>query len=297
MTAYQTFALVAFGASLAACSTSRTGAEAHDHGATPAASSASMAAGASRAGTVAPSGTTAAARIAASPRHAEWVTIGADTPDSVRAWVVYPERSTRAPVVVVIHEIFGYTDWVGSVADQLAADGFIAVAPDFLTGKVPAGAPDSVKRRLNSQLDRATVLRQVAAAGAYGTRLPAATGRWGVVGYCWGGANSFWTAVSNPPGLGAAVVYYGGSPGADRLSTVAVPVLGLYAGDDARVNATVPPADSAMKALGKRFTYRMFEGAGHGFLRQQEGREGANLRAAQQAWPMTVAFFKEYLAR
>lgn len=243
----------------------------------------------------APSGTVAAARIAASPRHAEWVTIGAGTPDSVRAWVVYPERSTKAPVVVVIHEIFGYTDWIGSVADQLAADGFIAIAPDFLTGKVPANAPDSLKRRVNSQLDRATVLRQVAAAGAYGTALPAATDRWGVVGFCWGGSNSFWTAVANPPGLRAAVVYYGGSPTTDRLPSVAVPVLGLYAGDDARVNATVPPADSAMRAMGKPFTVRMFDGAGHGFLRQQDGREGANLRAAQQAWPMTVAFFRQHL--
>ncbi|HYD51027.1 MAG TPA: dienelactone hydrolase family protein [Gemmatimonadaceae bacterium] len=246
-------------------------------------------------GRIAPAGTEAAARLAASPRHAEWVTIGAGTADSVRAWVVYPERSTRAPVVVVVHEIFGYTDWVASVADQLAAQGFIAVAPDFLTGKVAPGAADSTKRRINSQLDPATVVRQVAAAGAYGTRLPAAQAKWGVVGFCWGGTVSFNTAVANPPGLGAAVVYYGSSPATARLGTVAVPVLGLYGADDARVNATVPPADSAMKALGKSFTFSMYPGAGHGFLRQQDGREGANLRAAQQAWPATIAFFRQHL--
>jgi carboxymethylenebutenolidase len=244
---------------------------------------------------IAPSGTEAAARIATTPRHAEWVTIGAGTPDSLRAWVVYPERSTKAPVVVVVHEIFGYTDWVSGVADQLAASGFIAIAPDFLTGKVPAGAADSVKRRVNSQLDPATVVRQVAAAGAYGIRLPAAQPKWGVVGFCWGGTVSFNTAVASPAGLGASVVYYGSSPRADRLATVAVPVLGLYGGDDARVNATVPPADSAMKALGKSFTHRTYEGAGHGFLRQQDGREGANLRAAQQAWPATIEFFRRHL--
>lgn len=244
---------------------------------------------------IAPAGTEASARIAASPRHAEWVTIGAGTPDSVRAWVVYPERSGKAPVVVVVHEIFGYTDWIGSVADQLAAAGFIAIAPDFLTGKVPAGAPDSVKRRINSQLDQATVQRQVAAAGAYGIRLPAAQSKWGVVGFCWGGSVSFNAAVANPPGLGAAVVYYGSSPQSARLASVSVPVLGLYGGDDARVNATIPPADSAMRAMGKSFKYNIYEGAGHGFLRQQDGREGANLRAAQQAWPATVAFFRQHL--
>jgi carboxymethylenebutenolidase len=196
---------------------------------------------------------------------------------------------------VVIHEIFGFTEWVAGVADQLAANGFIAVAPDFLTGKVPANAPDSVKRRVNSSLDRAVVMRQVASSGAYGMNLPAAVKEWGVVGFCWGGSNSFWTAVENPPGLGAAVVYYGGSPAADRLRSVSVPVLGLYAGDDARVNATVPPADSAMKALGKSYAFRMFDGAGHGFLRQQDGREGANLRASQQAWPATIEFFRQHL--
>jgi carboxymethylenebutenolidase len=244
---------------------------------------------------IAPSGSEAAARVAASPRHAEWVTIGAGGPDSVRAWVVYPERSTKAPVVVVVHEIFGYTDWVAGVADQLAANGFIAIAPDFLTGKVPADAPDSVKRRVNSQLDQAVVQRQVAAAGAHGMQLPAALPKWGVVGFCWGGSVSFNTAVQNPPGLGAAVVYYGSSPQPARLATVSIPVLGLYGADDARVNATVPAADSTMKALGKSFTWTMYEGAGHGFLRQQEGREGANLRAAQQAWPATIAFFRQHL--
>ena len=263
-------------AGAAACTSARPAAESHDHGAAPAAAE-------------------APARLSASPRHAEWVTIGAGRPDSVRAWVVYPERRSKAPVVVVIHEIFGFTEWIAGVADQFAAAGFIAVAPDFLTGKVPPNAPDSLKRRINSTLDRETVLRQVAAAGAYGVALPAALPKWGVVGFCWGGSNSFWTAVTNPPGLGAAVVYYGASPSPERLASVAVPVLGLYGADDARVNATVPPADSAMRALNKSFSFKMFEGAGHGFLRQQDGREGANLRAAREAWPMTVDFFRRHL--
>ena len=282
--------------SLAACSSARTAADEHDHPAPAGAAAAGAPAAAPATGAViAPGATEFAARVAASPRHKEWVLVGGGTPDSVRAWMVYPERSTKAPVVVVIHEIFGYSDWVGAIADQLAADGFIAIAPDFLTGKVAPNAPDSVKRRVNSTLDAATVIRQVAAAGKHASALPAANGKWGVVGFCWGGARSFETAVANPPGLGAAVVYYGSSPTSSALSSVSVPVLGLYGADDARVNATVPAADSTMKALGKSFTYRMFEGAGHGFLRQQDGRNGANLKAAQQAWPMTVAFFRQHL--
>src|SRR5690348_11807443 len=87
---------------------------------------------------IAPGATTAAARLASSPRHGEWVTIRTvpQAGDSLRLWVVYPQRSTKAPVVIVVHEIFGLSTWIRSVADQLAADGFIAIAPDFLTGKV-----------------------------------------------------------------------------------------------------------------------------------------------------------------
>jgi carboxymethylenebutenolidase len=217
--------------------------------------------------------------------------------DSVRAWVVYPERRERAPVVVVIHEIFGLTSWIRSVADQLAADGFIAIAPDLLTGKTRVH-PDSAgsdARDVIRTLAVDDVQRQLAAVGQYGTRLPAALPRYGVVGFCWGGSASFQHAVRSPAGLGAAVVYYGGSPGPAQLSSVRVPVLGLYGSDDARVNATVPPADSAMRALGKSFTHNIYEGAGHGFLRAQDGKDGANMTATRQAWPATLAFFRRHL--
>jgi carboxymethylenebutenolidase len=127
--------------------------------------------------------------------------------------------------------------------------------------------------------------------------LPAAEKRYGVVGFCWGGGVSFNSAVMSPAGQGAAVVYYGTSPATASLASVKVPVLGLYGGEDARVGATVPPADSAMRALGKRFEPHSFAGAGHGFLRQQEGQNGANLAASQQAWPMTIAFFRSTLGR
>jgi carboxymethylenebutenolidase len=217
--------------------------------------------------------------------------------DSVRAWVVYPERRERALVIVVIHEIFGLTSWIRGVADQLAADGFIAIAPDLLTGKTRIH-PDSAgsdAREVIRTLNPDDVHRQLAAVGQYGIRLPAALPRYGVVGFCWGGSASFQHAVRSPAGFGAAVVYYGASPPTGQLSSIRVPVLGLYGSDDARVNATVPPADSAMRALGKSFTHHTYEGAGHGFLRAQEGKEGANLAATRQAWPATLTFFRRHL--
>lgn len=220
--------------------------------------------------------------------------------DSVRAWVVYPERATKAPVVVVIHEIFGLSTWIRGVADQLAADGYIAIAPDLLTGKAtPAPGSDTLTQAVATSTIRTLkpddVQRQLAAVGRYGMSLPSAEQRYGTIGFCWGGGTSFAHAVMSPAGLGASVVYYGTSPATPSLASVAVPVLGLYAGDDARVDATVPPADSAMRALGKRFEPHTFAGAGHGFLRQQDGKDGANLAATRQAWPLTIAFFRSHL--
>ncbi len=242
----------------------------------------------------------AQARLAASPRHGEWAMVPAGGGDSVRAWVVYPERRDKAPVVIVVHEIFGVSHWIRAVAVQLAADGFIAIAPDFLTGKnVPSanGQPvaDSAVAAVRT-LDPADVQRRIDAVARYGMALPAALPRYGIVGFCWGGTVSF-NHAAQAPGLGASVVYYGSSPAVDRLTGVRAPVLGLYGENDARVNATIPPTDSAMRALGKPFEHVVFPGAGHGFLRQQDGQNGANLAATQGAWPRTVAFFRRHLER
>lgn len=243
-----------------------------------------------------------AARLASSSRHGEYVMIRTGPSDSLRAWVVYPERSTKAPVVVVVHEIFGLSTWIRGVADQLAAEGFIAIAPDLLTGKAtPAPGSDTLTQSAATSairtLQPADVQRQLAAVGQYGMSLPAAEHKYGIVGFCWGGGTSFSHAVASPDGLGAAVVYYGTSPALASLPSVKVPVLGLYAGDDARVGATVPPADSAMRALGKSFQPHSFVGAGHGFLRQQDGKDGANLAATREAWPLTIQFFRTNLGR
>ncbi len=241
----------------------------------------------------------AVSHLDASPRHGEWVDFDAGDGDMVRAWVVYPERADPAPVVIVIHEIYALTDWIRGVADQLAAAGFIAIAPDLLSGKGPeGGGTESVDRQgavaLIRGLDPAEVTRRLKGAAAYATALPAATSSVGVVGYCWGGSTSFRVATEWPE-LEAAVVYYGGSPATETLSAVTTPVLGLYGGNDARVNATIPEAQAAMDELGKSYEVNIYDGAGHGFLRQQSGQDGANMEATRQAWPRTIAFFKEHL--
>lgn len=249
----------------------------------------------------------ARARLDRSPRHGEWQMVrvpGANgTADSVRAWVVYPERSTKAPVVLVVHEIFGLSTWVRGVADQLAAEGFIAVAPDLLTGKMGNGNPDSLDVQAAvaqiRRLDPAEVQRRLAGLGAWATQLPAASGpKYGIVGFCWGGSTVFEHAVAAPglgASLGAGVAYYGAAPKPEALAPVQAPILALLAGDDARVNMTIPAADSALRAAGKTFEQATYPGAGHGFLRQQTGREGANLAASQAAWPRTVQWFRRHL--
>ncbi|MEO5510200.1 MAG: dienelactone hydrolase family protein [Longimicrobiales bacterium] len=242
----------------------------------------------------------ALARLNASPRHGEYQMIRTGPNDSVRVWVVYPERATRAPVVLVVHEIYGLSNWVRSVADQLAADGFIAIAPDLVTSKnVPSdslGDPDrtAVTAAIRT-LNVSTVQRQLGEIAKWGMARPSATQKYGIVGFCWGGGASFDHAISAPD-LDASVVYYG-SPSLKDLAAVKAPILGLYGGTDARIGATIPVADSAMKALGKTYEPHSFAGAGHGFARQQTGQNGANDAAIKEAWPLTVNWFRKYLGK
>ena len=252
--------------------------------------------------TVLPAGAAdAKARLNGSSRHGEWVMIQAAPGDSIRAWVVYPERQDKAPVVVVIHEIYGLTPWVRGVADQLAADGFIAIAPDLMTSRNLPGAPEDGPAPEQATaairtLDPQEVQRHLDATARYGMSLPAATQKYGVVGFCWGGTTSFQHAL-HAPDLDAAVVYYGSTPRDADFGAIQAPVLGLYGGDDNRVNATIPVADSGMRAAGKSFESRVFPGAGHGFLRAQADtlRGAANTAASREAWSATIAFFRRHL--
>lgn len=242
----------------------------------------------------------AKAALEKSPRHGEWVDVAVPTRQTpIRSYVVYPERKDKAPVVIVIQEIYGLTDWIRSVADQLAADGFIAIAPDLLSGHGPNGggtdafaSRDDVVKAVRG-LKSEEVNASLDAVRAYGVKLPAASGKSATVGYCWGGSASF-AYAGHQPELNAAVVYYGTSPEAGIIEKIKSPVLGLYGADDARVNTTIPPAAEQMKKLDKTYVTHIYDGAGHGFLRQQDGRDGANLKAAQQAWPATVEFLKKH---
>lgn len=275
-----------------------------------------------------PSAATAAARLASSPRHAEWVKIPWEpgSRDSIMAWVVYPVTRDRAPVVVVVHEIFGLTTWIRGVADQLAADGFIAIAPDFLSrvrgGPSSSELPSDSATRLIRGVDAAERNRVIVAAANYAMTLPSAQPRYAVVGFCWGGSTAFYHAThGGVAGFAAAVAYYGlpymrgGSPAtattpavpatvdADSLRKIAVPTMLLNGSKDARIAAAMPALDSIMKALGKDYTGINYEGAIHGFLRAQndprptrdEAEEAANLAAAKDAWPRTVAFLRRHL--
>ena len=241
----------------------------------------------------------AKAALAKSPRHGEWVDLPLADGTKLLTWIVYPETKAKAGVVLVIHEIYGLTDWLRGVADQLAEDGFIALAPDLLSGLGPnGGGTDSLGDDVTKAIRNLTpeqVAKRLDVVRDYALKLPAASGKVASVGYCWGGSMSFAYATLQPK-LDGAVVYYGSSP-ADPASyaRIAAPVLGLYGAEDARVNATIPAAEAAMKELGKRYAPNHYEGAGHGFLRQQPGRDGANRKAAERAWAATLAFLRERL--
>jgi carboxymethylenebutenolidase len=243
----------------------------------------------------------AKASLETSPRHGEYADVklpGGGTP--LRTWVSYPERKDKAPVVIVIHEIFGLSDWIRAVADRLAADGFIAVAPDFISGRGPGGGgTESTTSRdevvgLIRGLKPEEVNAGLDVVRAWAAQFPASTGKTATLGFCWGGARSFAYAAAQP-GLSAAVVYYGSGPEPSALAGIKAPVLGLYGADDARVNATIEPVAAEMKKLGKPYETEIYEGAGHGFLRDQAGREGANRRATEKAWPRTIAFLRKSL--
>jgi carboxymethylenebutenolidase len=242
----------------------------------------------------------ALAALEHSPRHGEFVDVPYAGGTPIRTWVVYPERSDKAGVVLVIHEIFGLSDWIRGVADRLAADGFIAVAPDLLSGLGPGGGgTDSLASRdevvkLIRTLSSEESAARIAAVRKWAAAIPAANGKLATMGFCWGGGRSFAAAAAAPPPQ-AAVVFYGTSPDSAMLEQVACPVQGHYGGDDARVNATIAAAKQRLKERHQWYEANVYPGAGHGFLRQQSGREGANRRASDEAWPKVLTFLRRQL--
>ena len=224
-----------------------------------------------------------------SPRHREWVTVKHEG-RSVETFVVYPESKGKTPVVLIIHEIFGMSDWVQDLADQVAAAGYIAVAPDLLSGMAPNGgrtsdiAQDKVMEAV-SHLDPDQVTADLNAVADYGKKLPASNGKVFVAGFCWGGGQTFRFAT-NRPDLSGAFVFYGGPPDKDAMTRIKAPVYGFYAGNDARIDATLPDTTAQMKVAGKTYEPVVYDGAGHGFMRAGEALDAndANKKARQDAW-------------
>jgi carboxymethylenebutenolidase len=239
----------------------------------------------------------AKARLEASPRHHEYVALKHGD-RTVQAFVVYPEVKAKAPVIVLIHEIFGLSDWAKEMADELAAQGFIVVAPDLLSGFGPNGGGSSefsgqdAAVKAVSGLNPDGVIADLDAAADYGKKLPAANGKIAVVGFCWGGFKSFAFATHRKD-LSAAFVFYGGGP-AD-VTTITAPVYGFYGGNDARIDATIPATTAAMKAAGKKYDPVTYDGAGHGFMRAGEDPTNTvpgNKTAREQGFTRLVTLIK-----
>jgi len=229
-------------------------------------------------------------RVAKSPRHSEWVGVKHDS-RSVETLVVYPETKDKRPVVLVIHEIFGLSDWVQELADEVAAAGYIAVAPDLLSGMGPQGGrtKDFTSGGVTeavSKLNPDQVTADLNAVADYALKLPAAGGKLFVAGFCWGGGQTFRFATDRAD-LSGAFVFYGPPPAKEAMARIKAPVYGFYGGNDARINATIPDTTAAMKAAGKTYDPVTYDGAGHGFMRAGEAPDDsnpANKTAREQAW-------------
>jgi carboxymethylenebutenolidase len=238
-------------------------------------------------------------RLEKSPRHQEWVDIKYGN-RTVHAFVVYPEVKSKAPAVLVIHEIFGLTDWAREVTDEVAAAGYVAIAPDLLSGFGPKGggsseySGDDDRVKAVSALNPDVITSDLNATADYVKKLPAVNGKLAVTGFCWGGGQSFRFAT-NRHDLSAAFVFYGPPP--KDVSAITAPVYGFYGGNDSRIDATIPDAVEAMKKAGKKYDPVTYEGAGHGFMRAGEDPtrttdNDANIKARDQAWVRWKALLK-----
>src|SRR5437870_10823094 len=233
----------------------------------------------------------AKARLEKSRRHLEWVKIKHGQRE-VNSFIAYPEVKEKATAVVVIHEIFGLSDWVRGVTDQLAEAGYIAIAPDLLSGTAPGGGGtaelgggDAVRKAI-SDLPPDQVTADLSAVVDYVAKLPACNGKVVVGGFCWGGGQTFRFATNNR-NIKAAFPFYGTGPDKEEdIARINCPVYGFYGGNDERVNATIPKSSDLMKKAGKTYEPVTYDGAGHGFMRAGEAPDAnePNKKAREEAW-------------
>lgn len=224
-----------------------------------------------------------------SPRHLEWVDVKQGD-RTLKCFIAYPQTKDKATSVLVIHEIFGLSDWVRQECDDLAKEGFIAIAPDLLSGKPGeetskfAGG-DDVRKAIRS-LPREQVAADMKAVTEYVSHLPSANGKLAVTGFCWGGAQT-WLAVTTNPALKAGYVFYGTpDESLQHLSEIKCPVFGFYGENDARVTSTVTNTTAEMDKAKKSYTPKIYPGAGHGFMRtgEEPGKTGPDKDARDDAW-------------
>lgn len=224
--------------------------------------------------------------------HGEWVWIKRPPGDSVRAYVAYPEKSDKAPAVIVIHENQGLTTWEPTVADKLAGNGYVAAAvdlPSAMFGLYPADSGRAYIPRLTPD----GVTTSLDAVYAYLNGLGAVKkDAIGVIGFCWGGGQTFRYATNNPK-LKAAVVCYGPAPDSTALQRINAKVLGVYGEADARINSQLPTVVEQMKRFGKSFAPDSYPGTGHGFLKP--GRRGSDTDQPEVAWAKILSFLGENL--
>lgn len=236
--------------------------------------------------------TAPASRLESMPRHDEWVQLDS-AGRKLHAYVVYPESSRKSGAVLVIHENRGLNDWARTVADQLAERGYIAIAPDFLSGSAPNGgrtsdfATQDAARETISKLPREQVLADLQSAAAYVRTIPSFNGKLAVAGFCWGGSRA-WDAANTIDGLTATYVFYGTGPSTDEgVTGIDAPVYGFYGGNDERVNATIEPTRSLMQKHGKTFEPVIYPGAGHAYM-----RSGEEPSATTQSWARWSALLR-----
>ncbi len=234
----------------------------------------------------------AKARLDKSPRHLEWVTVKHGERE-VKSFIAFPEVKEKATAVIVIHEIFGLSDWVRSATDQLAEAGYIAIAPDLLTGTSGAGGADGARGAIGS-LPADQITADLNAVVAYVAKLPGCNGKVVVSGFCWGGRQTFRFASTNKD-VKAGFVFYGDTATEAEIAHINCPIFGFYGGNDARITANVPKTIEQMKAAGKAFDPVTYEGAGHGFMRAGEDPAGneANKKAREEGWKRWKEFLRK----
>ncbi len=229
--------------------------------------------------------------LSESPRHHEWrTTVRADGTE-LETFLVYPEVNTGVPAVIVIHENRGLNDWARSFADQLGEAGYLVAAPDLISNTVEGVkrttdfANSDEARKAIYGLEPNGVTADLNAVYELLKSDPACNGSISVVGFCWGGSQSFRYAVNNPQ-LKNAFVFYGTAPAeAEAFTSINCSVYGFYGENDQRVNATIEATEQFMLQAGKTYEPVIYPGATHAFMRKGDQQQnGVERDARDAAW-------------